>query len=70
MMGYNPRAIPAVTAKTKVPAVEERLDNLQKARLKAMAAHELARQRMAERITRGFAPFQKGQQVWLEARNL
>ena len=70
MMGYNPRAIPAVTAKTKVPAVEERLDNLQKARLEAMAAHELARQRMAERITRGFAPFQKGQQVWLEAKNL
>ena len=25
---------------------------------------------MAERITRGFAPFQKGQQVWLEAKNL
>ena len=57
MMGYNPQAIPAVTAKTKVPAVEERLDNLQKAHLEAMAAHELARQRMAERITRGFTPF-------------
>ena len=25
---------------------------------------------MAKRITRGFTPFQKGQQVWLEAKNL
>ena len=70
MMGYNPQAIPVVTDKTKVPAVEEHLDNLQKACLKAMAAHELAQQCMAERIIKGFTPFQKGQQVWLEARNL
>ena len=70
MMGYNPRAIPAVVPKTTVPAVEERLENLEKARQEAMAAHELARQRMAERVTRGFTPFTKGQKVWLEAKNL
>ena len=70
MMGYNPRAIPTVVPKTTVPAVEERLENLEKARQEAMAAHELARQRMAERITRGFTPFTKGQKVWLEAKNL
>ena len=70
MMGYNPRAIPSVTPKTVVPAVEERLDNLEKVRQEAMAAHELARQHMAQRITRGFKPFEKGQKVWLEAKHL
>ena len=69
-MGYNPRAIPAVQPNTTVPAVEERLNNLEKARTEAMAAHEMARQRMTERITRGFVPFKKGQKVWLEAKNL
>ena len=70
MMGYNPRAIPSVTPKTVVPAVEERLDNLEKVRQEAMAAHELARQHMVQRITRGFKPFEKGQKVWLEAKHL
>ena len=70
MMGYNPRSIPSVIPRTLVPSVEERLGNLEKARLEAMAAHELARQHMAERITRGFTPFTKGQKVWLEAKNL
>ena len=35
-----------------------------------MAAHELARRKMAERITSQFTPFTKGQKVWLEAKNL
>lgn len=70
MMGYNPRGIPAVTIKSDVPTVEERMSTLQKAREEAKAALELARQRMSERITRGFKPFIKGQKVWLEATNL
>ena len=70
MMGYNPRAIPTVALPTNVPAVEERLDNLRQARQEAEAAHELARQRMAERITKDFTPFKKGQQVWLDSKNL
>ena len=70
MMGYNPRIIPSVFSETTVPSVQERLSNLEKVRLEAAAAHELARQRMAERVTRGFKPFKKGQKVWLEAKNL
>ena len=70
MMGYNPRAIPTVVPPTNVPAVEKHLDNLQQARQEAEAAHELARQRMAERIIRDFTPFKKGQQVWLDSKNL
>ena len=35
-----------------------------------MAAHELARSRMADRIKSTFAPFKKGQKVWLDSRHL
>ena len=70
MMGYNLQAIPTVVPPTNVSAVEERLDNLQQAQQEAEAAYELARQRMAERITRTFTPFKKGQQVWLDSKNL
>ncbi len=70
MIGYNPHAIPSIFPKTSVPSVEQRLDTLQKVREEAQAAHELARQRMAECITRGFSPFKKGQKVWLEVKNL
>ena len=70
MMSYNPRAIPTIIPPTNVSAVEERLDNLWQARQEAEAAHKLARQRMAERINRDFTPFKKGQQVWLDSKNL
>jgi len=43
---------------------------LHEARNKAAAAHELARQKMAERSTQGFTPLKKGEQVWLDGWNL
>lgn len=70
MMGYHPRAFPSVFSTSHVPAVEDRLTAIQKARNEAAAAHELARQKVAERITRGFTPFIKGQKVWLDSKNL
>jgi hypothetical protein len=70
MMGYEPQAIPTAYPKTNVPSVEQRVLNLQKAREEAIAAHDLARQKMAERTTRGFTPFKKGNKVWLEGTNL
>ena len=70
MLGYNPKSIPSIVPKTDVPAVAERLAELTKAREEALAAHELARQIMRERITKKFIPFKEGEQVWLEGRNL
>ena len=43
---------------------------LKKARNEALAAHELARQRMKERTTQKFSPFKKGEKVWLDSKNL
>lgn len=70
MMGFNPHIFPSITKQTALPVVETRLDELQKAREEAKAAHELARSKMMSHLTRGFVPFTKGQKVWLEAVNL
>jgi transposase InsO family protein len=69
-MGYDPIAIPTAYPKTNVPESQERLIALQEARKEAQAAHELARQKMMERITRGFHTFNKGDKVWLESKHL
>ena len=70
MMGYEPRDLPVAFDRMNVPTAEERLHTLKEARNKAIAAHELARQKMAARSTRGFTPFNLGDKVWLEGRNL
>jgi hypothetical protein len=39
-------------------------------REEALAAHELARTRIANQKQSNFTPFQKNQKVWLDMRNL
>src|SRR6202023_693680 len=70
MMGYEPQDIPLAFDRTNAPTAERRLKELSEARKEASAAHELARQKMIERSTRGFTPFQKHDKVWLDGRNL
>jgi hypothetical protein len=70
MMGYEPLGLPTAFPKTNVPEVEKQLSALFRARNKAQAAHELARQTMVERITQKFVPFKKGDEVWLDSKNL
>ena len=49
MFGTSPLAIPTAFEHTKFPAVEDKIKALQKDREGAIATHELARRRMAER---------------------
>ena len=70
MMRYIPRGLPITMHSTKFPNVKTRLENLQKDREEAKAAHELARARIVERTKRASPTFKKGDQVWLEAKNL
>jgi hypothetical protein len=70
MNGKAPVAIPTTFENTKFPSVAEKIKNLVTSREKALAAHELARSRMAERIKSNFVPFKKGQMVWLDSRHL
>jgi hypothetical protein len=55
---------------TKFPSVAKRIQNLVTSREETLAAHELARGCMAERINSNFVPFKKGQMVWLDLRHL
>jgi len=70
MMGISPLAIPLSFENTKLPSVEEQIKNLVKDREEALAAHELARSRMAKRRQNRFIPFKKGDMVWLDNKNL
>ena len=70
MFGETPIAIPTSFENTRYPTVEERIKNLVTSREEALAAHELARSRMAERVNSTFTPFRKGQKVWLDSRHL
>jgi hypothetical protein len=63
MNGKAPVAIPTTFKNTKFPSVAKRIKNLVTSREEALAAHELATSRMAERIKSNFAPFKKGQMV-------
>lgn len=70
IMGYDPRTFPTPYPKTDVPSVEKRIVEMQRARDEALATHELARQKVMKHLTRGFKPFEKGDKVWLEGKNL
>ena len=63
IMGYNPMAIPEFITSSKFPHLETRLRNLQTIQKEALASHKMARSRMADRITRTFRPFHKGDKV-------
>jgi hypothetical protein len=70
MFGESPLAIPLSFENTKYPAIEEKMATLLRNREEALAAHELARSRIADRRKSTFTPFRKGDQVWLDSRNL
>jgi hypothetical protein len=68
--GKAPIAIPMTFENTKFPSVAEKIKNLVTSREEALAAHELPRSCMAERIKSNSVPFKKGQMVWLDLRHL
>ena len=70
MYRENPMAIPIAYQKTNLPSVNNWLNSLHQAQDKAQVTHELARQQMLQRITNKFKPFQKGDKVQLESKNL
>ena len=70
MLGITPVAIPLSFENTKYPTIEERMKKLIHEREEALAAHELARSRMAGRRRDMLILFEKGQKVWLDSRNL
>ena len=70
MYGESPKTLPITFKKTKYLMIKERLQNLIRDRKEALAAHELAMRRIADRQKNTFTPFKKGDQVWLDMRNI
>jgi transposase InsO family protein len=70
MFGESPLAIPLSFENTKYPTIEEKMGTLLRNREEALAAHELARNRMIDRRRSTFVPFKEGDKVWLDSRNL
>ena len=70
MQGEPPKALPTTFENTKFPAIDDKLKQLLADREEALVAHELARTRIAEQKKNTFTPFEKGQKVWLDTRNL
>ena len=63
ILGDNPISIPITFQHTKYPNIEEKMKQIIQEREEALAAHELARTRMANRKQSTFVPFEKGQKV-------
>jgi hypothetical protein len=71
MMGYNPQLLPHTLALSLVPAAEERVRLLQKAREEAIACHNIAMQQMAKQSHRvKYTLWKISNKVWLLAKNL
>jgi hypothetical protein len=70
IQGNNPISIPITFSHTEFPTIEEKMKQMISDREEALAAHELARTRIANRKQSKFVPFEKDQKVWLDTRNL
>ena len=70
MFGESLVAILLSFESTKYPTIEDKMKTLLRNRQEALAAHELARNQMTDRQKLTFTPFMKGDQVWLDSRNL
>jgi hypothetical protein len=70
IQGESPKALPLTYENTKFPSIDDKVKQMMADRDEALAAHELARTRMAERRRNMFIPFTVGQKVWLDTRNM
>jgi hypothetical protein len=70
IQGELPKALPLTYENTKFPSIDDKVKQMMADRDEALAAHELARTRMAERKQNMFTPFTVGQKVWLDTRNM
>jgi transposase InsO family protein len=66
IQGKSPKALPPTYENTKFPSIDDKIKQMMTDQDKALAAHELAQARIAERRQNTFTPFTVGQKVWLD----
>ena len=69
ILGDNPISVPITFQHTKYLNIEEKMKCMIQEREEALAAHELARKKMANWKQSIFVPFEKEQKVWLDTQN-
>ena len=70
IQGNSPISVPVTFSHTRYPSIEEKMKWMIDDREEALATHELARTRIANRKQSNFIPFEKDQKVRLNTRNL
>jgi transposase InsO family protein len=70
IQGDNPISVPITFSHTKFLTIEEKMKRIISDREETLAAHELARTRIANQKQSKFVPFKKDRKVWLDTRNL
>jgi hypothetical protein len=70
IQGESPKALPLTYKNTKFPSIDNKVKQMMTDQDEALAAHELARARMADRRQNMFTPFTIRQKVWLDTRNM
>jgi hypothetical protein len=70
IQGESPKALPLTYKNTKFPSIDDKIKQMMTDQDKALAAHKLARARIAERRRNTFTPFTVGQKVWLDTQNM
>jgi hypothetical protein len=70
IQGDNPISVPITFSHMKFLTIKEKMKQMISDREEALAAHKLARTRIANQKQSKFVPFKKNQKVWLDTRNL
>jgi hypothetical protein len=70
IQGESPKALPLTYENTEFPSIDDKVKQMMADQDEALAAHELARTRMADRRQNTFTPFTVGQKVRLDTRNM
>ncbi len=70
MFGTQPVDIPTAFPHVNIPAAEEHISYIIRIQQEALAAHQLAREQVIERIKGKLPLFKEDDLVWLDSRNL
>jgi Integrase zinc binding domain/Chromo (CHRromatin Organisation MOdifier) domain len=70
IQGESPKALPLTYENTKFPSINDKIKQMMTDWDETLAAHELARVRIAERRRNTFTPFTVRQKVWLDTQNI
>jgi Integrase zinc binding domain/Chromo (CHRromatin Organisation MOdifier) domain/Integrase core domain len=70
IQGESPKALLLTYKNIKFPSIDDKIKQMMTDWDKALAAHKLARARIAERRQNTFTSFTVGQKVWLDTRNM